>query len=59
MISELVTALAASAPRSLEPHFRPTWEQAPDDGSRLRVVVDQVASLTDISLVAWHKRHCR
>ena len=23
------------------------------------LTVDQVASLTDISLVAWHKRHCR
>ena len=59
MIAELVAALIASAPESLEPHFRPTWEHAADDGARLRVVVDQVASLTDISLVAWHKRHCR
>jgi dGTPase len=59
MISELVTALSATAPGSLEPHFRPTWEHADGDGARLRVVVDQVASLTDISLVAWHKRHCR
>jgi dGTPase len=59
MISELVDALAATAPDSLEPHFRPTWEQAPDDGARMRVVVDQVASLTDLSVVAWHKRHCR
>ena len=26
MIAELVTALVASAPVSLEPHMRPTWE---------------------------------
>jgi dGTPase len=59
MIAELVSALSASAPESLEPHFRPTWQHAPDDAGRLRVVVDQVASLTDISVVAWHRRHCR
>ncbi len=59
MIAELVGVLSASAPQTLEPHFRPTWENAPDDAARLRVVVDQVASLTDISVVTWHKRHCR
>ncbi|HYN56384.1 MAG TPA: deoxyguanosinetriphosphate triphosphohydrolase, partial [Motilibacterales bacterium] len=59
MITELVATLSASAPESLEPHFRPTWDHAPDDGTRLRVVVDQVASLTDLSLLTWHKRHCR
>lgn len=59
MIAELVEALAASAPESLEPHLRPTWEQSADDGARLRVVVDQVAGLTDNSVVTWHTRHCR
>jgi len=59
MIAELVGVLSASAPQTLEPHFRPTWENASDDAARLRVVVDQVASLTDISVVTWHKRHCR
>ena len=49
----------ASPRRSLEPHFRPTWEHAGDDAARLRVVVDQVASLTDISVVAWHRAPCR
>jgi dGTPase len=59
MVEELVTTLVLGAPVALEPHFRPTWEQAPDDGARLRVVVDQVASLTDNSVVAWHRRLCR
>jgi dGTPase len=27
---------------------------APDDAARLRVVLDQVASLTDPSAAAWH-----
>jgi dGTPase len=59
LLQELVAALTLAAPDSLEPHFRPSWHAAPDDGARLRVVVDQVASLTDLSVVAWHRRHCR
>ncbi len=58
MVQDLVEALVAGAPGSLEPHFRPTWQDAADEGARLRVVVDQVASLTDLSAVAWHRRHC-
>ncbi len=58
LVAELVSALAATAPRTLEPHFQSVWVQAPDDAAAMRVVVDQVASLTDHSLVAWHKRLC-
>ncbi|HIZ35461.1 MAG TPA: hypothetical protein H9815_06760, partial [Candidatus Ruania gallistercoris] len=32
--------------------------QASDDDIRLRVVVDQVASLTDLSALEWHARMC-
>jgi dGTPase len=32
------------------------WMAAPDDGTRLRVMVDQVASLTDTSALVWHAR---
>jgi dGTPase len=35
------------------------WKAAPDDPARLRVVVDQVASLTDPTAVAWHRALCR
>ncbi len=58
LIRELVDALMSTAPDCLEPRFRPAWEHA-DDDARLRLVVDQVASLTDISVVAWHRRMCR
>lgn len=56
LLAELVEALAARAPDRLEPALRPAWHQAADDQARLRVVVDQVAMLTDMSAVAWHAR---
>jgi dGTPase len=40
----------------MEPEFAADWAQAPDDATRLRVVVDQVASLTDTSARAWAAR---
>ena len=32
------------------------WAAAQTDDARKRVVVDQVASLTDVSAMAWHSR---
>jgi dGTPase len=55
-LSELLAALATSAPGSLEPWLRTAYDAAPDDDARLRVVVDQVASLTDTSALTWHER---
>ena len=55
MLHELVAALVSRAPESLEAAFRSDWKAAADDGARLRVVVDQVASLTDVSAQAWHR----
>ena len=59
LVSELVEALLAHAPASLDPVFAEDWEAAPDDATRLRVVIDQVASLTDASAVTWHDRLVR
>jgi dGTPase len=55
-LGELLTALVASAPDSLEPSLQAVWKDAADDAGRLRVVVDQVASLTDTSALIWHER---
>ena len=55
ILVELVEALCARAPEGLDPVFAPLWKDATDDPARLRVVIDQVASLTDHGAVAWHR----
>jgi dGTPase len=55
-LTELLHRLAASAPGSLEPWLHAPYQAAGDDAGRLRVVVDQVASLTDTSAPNWYQR---
>jgi dGTPase len=55
ILVELVETLSRQAPEHLDPMFAPMWKAAADDAGRLRVVVDQVASLTDHGAVAWHR----
>jgi dGTPase len=59
VIAELVNALVIDGGRSIEPWLRPSYDEAADDGERLRVIVDQVASLTDVSIMSWHRRLVR
>lgn len=56
VLHALVTALNATGDRHLEPMFAADWRAADDDGARLRVVIDQVASLTDGSALAKYER---
>ena len=58
VLIELAQALGDGAPHVLDPMFRPAYLAADSDTGRLRVVVDQVASLTDTSALAWHSRLC-
>ena len=59
VLAELAAAVLDGAPGALDPMFRPDFESAASDATRLRVVVDQVASLTDTSALAWHARLCQ
>jgi dGTPase len=56
LLAELVAALLAKAPDGLEPALAASWRDAADDAARTRVVIDQVALLTDQQAVAWHAR---
>jgi dGTPase len=56
LVHELVDLLSTTAPVSLDPIQRDAWADAPDDAARLRVVLDQVASLTDASAVSLRRR---
>jgi dGTPase len=70
VIAELAMAIYEGAPATLDPVLRPSWEAAdaarPDgpagpvdpESARRRVVIDQVASLTDRSAIVWHRRLC-
>jgi dGTPase len=58
VLIDLAAALSAGAPGALDPMFRPAFEAAASDAARLRVIVDQVASLTDTSALGWHARLC-
>ncbi|MFY1637039.1 deoxyguanosinetriphosphate triphosphohydrolase [Solwaraspora sp. WMMB335] len=56
VLTELVEALTARAPQDLDPVFAPAWSVASHDQARARVIIDQVASLTDLAALAWHRR---
>ena len=56
VVAELVARLADLAPGPLEPLYAEAWQSAADDSERLRVVVDQVAGLTDAAAAALHRR---
>ena len=54
LVAELGEALLAGAPDSLDPVRAEDWAAAGDDAERRRVVVDQIAVLTDAQAVARH-----
>jgi dGTPase len=59
LLAELCHEVLRRAPDTLDAAFQPAWAAAPDDAARLRVVVDQMASLTDGQALRWHRRLAR
>ncbi|MEU9704071.1 deoxyguanosinetriphosphate triphosphohydrolase [Streptomyces sp. NPDC047981] len=56
VLAELAEALTSRAPEGLDPQFRALFDAADDDRSRKRVIIDQIASLTDASARTLHAR---
>lgn len=56
LLGELFAVLTKRGGDALDPMFRADHADAADDAARQRVVLDQLASLTDASAVAWHRR---
>ncbi|WP_181794968.1 deoxyguanosinetriphosphate triphosphohydrolase [Streptomyces sp. WELS2] len=56
IVAELAEALTARAPDGLDPQFHALFDAAGDDRARKRVIVDQIASLTDASALSLHAR---
>jgi dGTPase len=56
ILEEVFEYVRLGAPETLSPEFRASFGAAGDDAARLRVVVDQVASYTDLSALALHRR---
>ncbi|MFE4646731.1 deoxyguanosinetriphosphate triphosphohydrolase, partial [Streptomyces sp. NPDC056730] len=54
ILAELADALTARAPEGLDPQFRALFDAARDDRARKRVIVDQIASLTDAAARSLH-----
>jgi len=57
-IADLVGAIADDPMARLDPLHRDLWQQAQTPSAKTRCVIDQVASLTDVSVVQWHTELC-
>ena len=58
LLEQLLDALWQS-PSHLEPEFAADYASALNEGAARRVIVDQVASLTDQSAISWFERLCQ
>jgi dGTPase len=59
LILELCQVLTATGPDHLDAGFAEDWRAAADDAARRRVVIDQVANLTDQAALSWAERLVR
>ena len=58
-ISELHTALISDPEAALDVVHLDLFVNAKSDLAKRRVIIDQIASLTDVSLIQWHSRLCK
>lgn len=58
LILELADTLWESEHSELDPAYAEDFQNARDEAAARRVIVDQIASLTDQTAIAWHRRLC-
>lgn len=58
LLTDLAEALWAAGERELEPAFAADFLAADNEFGARRAVIDQLASLTDQTAIAWHRRLC-
>ena len=58
LLIELLHTLWESGAHELEPAYAADFHAASDEAAARRAVVDQVASLTDQSAIAWYRKLC-
>lgn len=56
ILTTLADLLFERGSEALDPGFADDWRHARSDSERRRVIVDQVASLTDQSALSWYER---
>ncbi|MFF1879009.1 deoxyguanosinetriphosphate triphosphohydrolase [Leifsonia sp. NPDC058230] len=56
ILTTLADVLHANGPHELDAGFAEDWQTAESETERKRVIVDQVASLTDQSALSWYER---
>lgn len=56
VIIDLVHAVREAAPSTLESFFLQEWNRADSEREKMRVVIDQIASLTDVGAYALHEQ---
>jgi dGTPase len=59
LLAELFHALTQAGPDALDPIHQEAFLASGSDSERKRVLVDQVANLTDVTAVQWHQRLCK
>ena len=58
VVKDLVAAYQDAPEERLDPDLLVDWKAANSDAAALRVVIDQVASLTDVRALTLHRRWC-
>lgn len=58
LLIELLHTLWETGPSELEPAYAADFRSAASEAAARRAVLDQVASLTDQSAIAWYRRLC-